>query len=460
MADYKLNFTAAEIDSKLGKIDSLANKTDVPTKTSDLTNDSGFATQTYVQNYAQPKGDYALRSELPEVPDAPVSSVNGQTGEVQLTAHDVGADPVGVAEEAISAHDASTTSHADIRSEIETLSTGVAYIDVTDNENVEIISHIDSELSETSENPVQNKVITNAISSLSAEKVDKNHGSSNVGKILIVGADGNLTLGDIPESISGDVIGMIDANNNIIITGSLDSGTYVFKYEGTDGTYSDIGSLVVGGVIEYSITTTLTNCTAASGNEIIITAGNTVALTFVANDGFALTETVEVVGAAYTWDASTGILVLSNPTADITITVTATKSGYTNIIDTVGYTDGQRPNSSGTTSALDGYTVTGLIDISAITKPLVVRTKGVNFTYSNSCYIAIHNNSGVQLSYNVIPTLVEKGGNYWNDITIIADDGGNLTITVSEDATFASFRIGGYGSGTNLIVTINEEITN
>jgi hypothetical protein len=38
----------------------------------------------------QPKGDYALKSELPSVP---VTSVNGQTGAVALTADDVGAVP-------------------------------------------------------------------------------------------------------------------------------------------------------------------------------------------------------------------------------------------------------------------------------------------------------------------------------------------------------------------------------
>ena len=39
---------------------------------------------------AQPKGDYALKSEIPSVP---VQSVNGKTGKVELTAEDVGALP-------------------------------------------------------------------------------------------------------------------------------------------------------------------------------------------------------------------------------------------------------------------------------------------------------------------------------------------------------------------------------
>ena len=44
---------------------------------------------TSLSNY-QPKGDYALRSELPSVP---VQSVNGKTGAVKLNASDVGARP-------------------------------------------------------------------------------------------------------------------------------------------------------------------------------------------------------------------------------------------------------------------------------------------------------------------------------------------------------------------------------
>lgn len=40
--EYKLSYTASEINSKLGKIDSKADISAIPTKTSELTNDSGF----------------------------------------------------------------------------------------------------------------------------------------------------------------------------------------------------------------------------------------------------------------------------------------------------------------------------------------------------------------------------------------------------------------------------------
>ena len=47
---------------------------------------------------------------------------------------------------------------------------------------------VDAELSETSENPVQNKAITEALTG----KVSVSQGTENAGKFLIVGSDGNV----------------------------------------------------------------------------------------------------------------------------------------------------------------------------------------------------------------------------------------------------------------------------
>ena len=65
--EYRLSYTASEIDSKLGEISNLAKKSEIPSKTSDLENNSGFVTDVYVKNYAQQKGDYALKSDVPDV---------------------------------------------------------------------------------------------------------------------------------------------------------------------------------------------------------------------------------------------------------------------------------------------------------------------------------------------------------------------------------------------------------
>lgn len=142
-------------------------------------------------------------------------------------------------------------------------------------------------------------------------------------------------------------------------------------------------------------------------------------------------------------------------TATYALTVEA--KPITNIIDTIGYTDGVRLNSSGTTTGADGYTATGMIDISAYPDPVVVRTKGVNFTKSTSCYIVLYDASGAKISNTYIKTMVENGA-AWNNIVITADADGNIVITTQNKNAADYFRISGYGSGANLIVTINEEI--
>ena len=97
-----------------------------------------------------------------------------------------------------------------------------------------------------------------------------------MGKILVVGADGNLTLTDMPEGgASGDVIGTLDESNNILLTGALANGTYTLKYVVVDAegneSYTDIGTLEVGAITptQYSITNTLANCSTSNGAKTI-----------------------------------------------------------------------------------------------------------------------------------------------------------------------------------------------
>lgn len=41
------------------------------------------------------------------------------------------------------------------------------------------------------------------------------------------------------------VVGVVDADNNIILSGTIANGTYTLKYENEDGTYSEVGTLTV-----------------------------------------------------------------------------------------------------------------------------------------------------------------------------------------------------------------------
>ena len=83
-----------------------------------------------------------------------------------------------------------------------------------------------------------------------AGKLSANQGAANVGKILVVGTDGNLTLTDMPEGgASGDVIGVLDESNNILLSGNISVGTYTLMFENEDGTYTGSGTLEVSEVV-------------------------------------------------------------------------------------------------------------------------------------------------------------------------------------------------------------------
>lgn len=50
----------------------------------------------------------------------------------------------------------------------------------------------------------------------------------------------------LPSGASGDVVGNVDSENNIVLLGNLADGTYTVKYEMEDGSTVDIGGLVLG----------------------------------------------------------------------------------------------------------------------------------------------------------------------------------------------------------------------
>jgi hypothetical protein len=127
--------------------------------------------------------------------------------------------------------------------------------------------------------------------------------------------------------------------------------------------------------------------------------------------------------------------------------------GYTNIIDTVGYTDGIRLSTSaaGETRDADCYVTTNVIDLSAYSYPLTIRTAGVDFDDTQAA-VAWYNASDA-------PALAQYLRSILSDYNGVFDANGNMTFTLNElKVEKSKIRICGYGKGADLIVTINEEI--
>jgi hypothetical protein len=211
----------------------------------------------------------------------------------------------------------------------------------------------------------------------------------------------------------------------------------------------------------YSITNSLTNCTASGASTIV--EDGTASVTISANSGYELPDSITVSGASYTWDKSTGMVVLSNPTGNVTVTVIAVeaKVEIINLLDTAGYKNNTRLSSSNAAEKTQsGHVATGYIYVGDVVKGDVIRTKGIDFTYGT------YPNQGVFASFDTSKTLIGVG--YINTARLrqfqyTMDASGNLTLTCDlnkgADAWCDYIRLSGVcADGANAIITKNQPI--
>lgn len=234
----------------------------------------------------------------------------------------------------------------------------------------------------------------------------------------------------------------------------------------------------------YSITNSLTNCTASGASTIFEDGTTTVTIT--AKSGYELPDAIAVSGASYTWVKSTGTVTLSNPTGNVSITVVAVevKPNYTNQIPLSinsdksqyvgtngedGYKMGYRMNSSGAETAVTGANasiigVTGYIpiktgDIVYIENLQMHRTNTGANLYS---YITLFK---PDFSMHASGKVVDVGDStaYLYGDSLTADADGYVTSFQIVDK-YNSFKNGGYmrisapGMSDQTIITINEPI--
>lgn len=174
-------------------------------------------------------------------------------------------------------------------------------------------------------------------------------------------------------------------------------------------------------VMSYFISTNLTGVTGLNSNPTTIFDDGTVELTFTANDGYTLPDTIGVTGAAYSWNKSTGKLTLSNPSGDVTITIAAEKIIYyiaTDLIDVTGV------SANSTTITVEESASLAFIADDGYELPDEITVDGATYTWdSNSGLLSLSDPTG-----NI--TIKIEGIAIDNYIMFLGDEG-DFTVTAT-----------------------------
>lgn len=277
-------------------------------------------------------------------------------------------------------------------------------------------------------------------------------------------ADKAELVASVIEALGGEpVFGYVDENNNIIIQGNLDDGTYSVKYEMEDGTTVDVGDLVLDSTVYYSVTNDLTNCTI-SNNAKTVAEGSSYSAKITANDGHELKSVVVTMGGTPV-TVSGGDINIANVTGNIVNTAVAEEAvvepTYTNKIplstDASGkpYNNGQGwktgyriSGSSGNESAQTGVEVTGFIPVKWND---TVYLKGI--IDDGSHIIGFYNSSYATHKTGTFNQLL--GGAVNGEVVSFKV---NASVIAIDASTVAYMRVSATTIDNNSIITINEPI--
>ena len=263
----------------------------------------------------------------------------------------------------------------------------------------------------------------------------------------------------IPQGQSGDVFGYVDENNTIVLNGNLADGTYSVKYEMEDGRTVNIGSMELDTNVYYSITKNLTQC-SISNNAAQTIKGNSYSATITANSGYEL-KSVTVTMGGQAVSVTNGVINIANVTGNIVITAVAEVNevvnlavpNATNTTDWSIWCNNSRIGSDGKYRSSSGQSTTNLIEAS---KNDVFYIKGMSFT-ADTHTIA---------TYTSAQAIIVGGTPaYWDsnfgDFTTLSD--GTIKFTIgnfSKNDPTAFIRFSGALTGTvnDVIITKNQPI--
>ena len=258
-----------------------------------------------------------------------------------------------------------------------------------------------------------------------------------------------------------------DTAFNINVLNPSEQAIYSFCYgAGIDRT---IG---YAATIYRSITNSLSHV-SNSNAAVSVEDGAAYSATLAAESGYTM-GTVEVkmggtdiTSTAYT--ASTGAISIAKVTGDVTITAVATKIvTYTNLVPTAvdsfgasaPYTDGKYLGSNGAPSDMSGFVTTGFIPFDGGAEH-VYRIGGDGIAWNTygcriAWYQANHSLKGSPVSYEKIGSSIYYPSKV-EDANAAAAFSTDANVAPPNGAAF--FRVSAKGSGTNLIITLDQEIS-
>lgn len=258
-----------------------------------------------------------------------------------------------------------------------------------------------------------------------------------------------------------------DTAFNINVLNPSEQAIYSFCYgAGIDRT---IG---YAATIYRSITNSLSHV-SNSNAAVSVEDGAAYTATLTADSGYTMGSVVikmggtDITSTAYT--ASSGAISIASVTGDVVITAVATKVvTYTNLVPTAvnssgvsaPYTDGKYLGSNGAPSDMSGFVTTGFIPFDGGAEH-VYRIGGDGIAWNTygcriAWYQANHSLKGSPVSYEKIGSSIYYPSEV-EDANAAAAFSTNANVAPPNGAAF--FRVSAKGSGANLIITLDQEIS-
>lgn len=167
---------------------------------------------------------------------------------------------------------------------VESIQTEIGNINQAVTNHGATLEELGTNKADKSEIPTKTSQLTNnsgyLVASDISNKADKNEIPTKTSQLsndsgFLTQNDKQDIINQVLDSIGSPVYGLVDDNNNIVLTGTLADGTYSIKYEMVDGSKIDIGNLNISSKPKY---TNLANPSSSEWGEntrLSISSGNT-----------------------------------------------------------------------------------------------------------------------------------------------------------------------------------------